>query len=176
MLRTAGFAHGAMTYPACRLLAQLRGAFRRTDDQDRKSSRATGLSQQDRSGDPSVCRRGKANSGLAGRCVSALKLGLGAFAICDCVESRQKLFLVPSPGVAKPDFGYNLRKAIRKFSTPISIERPCIHNSNPIVLGGSVNRESELGRPPIRLTLIDEGDQFRGCSLGPIDHRRTHSV
>jgi hypothetical protein len=37
------------------------------------------------------------------------------------------------------------------------------------VLGRSVNRESKFGRPPIRLTLIDEGDQFRGCSFGPID-------
>jgi hypothetical protein len=79
---------------------------------------------------------------------------------------------MPSPGVAKPEFGYNFRKAVRKISTPISIEvaRPCIHNGNPIMLGRSVNRESEFCRPPIRLTLIDEGDQVRGCSLGSIDH------
>ena len=70
-----------MTYPVCRLLAQITRCFRRTDDQDRKSSRATGLSQQDRAGDPSVCRRGKRNSGLAGLYVSALELGLGGFAI-----------------------------------------------------------------------------------------------
>jgi hypothetical protein len=37
------------------------------------------------------------------------------------------------------------------------------------MLGRSVNREPEFSRPPIRLTLIDEGDQFRGCSLGSID-------
>jgi hypothetical protein len=78
---------------------------------------------------------------------------------------------VPSPGVPKPEVGYNLRKAVRKICTPISIEiaRPCIHNGNPIVLGRSVNGEPEFCRPPIRLTLIDEGDQFRGCSLGSID-------
>jgi hypothetical protein len=74
---------------------------------------------------------------------------------------------VPSPGVAKPEFGYNFRKAVRKICTSISVEiaRPCIHNCNPIVLGRSVNRQSEFSRPPIRLTLIDKGDQFRGCSL-----------
>jgi hypothetical protein len=84
---------------------------------------------------------------------------------------------MPSPGVAKPEFGYNFREAVRKISTPISIEvaRPCIHNRNPIMLGRSVNRESEFCRPPIRLTLIDEGDQFRGCSLGPIDHLDANS-
>jgi hypothetical protein len=48
-----------------------RGAVRRTDAQDRKSFRATGLSQQDRSGDPSVCGRGNGNLGLVGFCVGA---------------------------------------------------------------------------------------------------------
>jgi hypothetical protein len=77
---------------------------------------------------------------------------------------------VPSPGVAKPEFGYNLRKAVGKFSTPISIgvARLCIHNGSPIVLGRSVDRKSEFSRPPIRSALIDEGDQFSGCSFGPI--------
>jgi hypothetical protein len=38
------------------------------------------------------------------------KSGLGPFAIAS--ESRRKPLLVPSPGVAKPKFGYNLRKAV----------------------------------------------------------------
>jgi len=36
------------------------------------------------------------------------------------------------------------------------------------MLGRSVNREPEFRRPPIRSALIDEGDQFPSCSLGPI--------
>ncbi len=82
---------------------------------------------------------------------------------------------MPNPGVAKPEFGYNLRNAARKFSTPISIEvaRLCIHNGSPIVLGRSVDRESEIGGPPIRSALIDEGDQFSSCSFGPITDLHT---
>jgi hypothetical protein len=45
------------------------------------------------------------------------------------------------------------------------------------MLGRSVNREPEFSGPPIRLALIDEGDQFCGCSPGPIDdlHENCHS-
>src|SRR5258706_13356776 len=50
----------------------------------------------------------------------------------------------------------------------MEVARLCIHNGNPIVLGRSVDRKSEFGRPPIRSALIDEGDQFSGCSFGSI--------
>ena len=65
--------------------------------------------------------------------------------VFDCVEPEETSVLVPRPGVTNPEFGYNLRKAVWKISTPISIEaaRPCIHNGNPIMLGRSVNREPE---------------------------------
>ena len=78
--------------------------------------------------------------------------------------------LVPCPGVTKPEFGHNLRKAVWKISTPISIEaaRPRIHNGNPIMLRRSVNSEPEFSRPPIGSALIDKGDQFLSRFLGPI--------
>ena len=60
-------------------------------------------------GDPSVYGRGKGNSGLSGLCVSGLNLGLGAFAI---PSKADEILLVPSPGIAKPEFGHNLRKTI----------------------------------------------------------------
>ena|SRR5712664_4444989 len=46
--------------------------FAETAAQDRNSSRATGLPQQDRSGDPSVCRRGNGNLRPAGFSILAL--------------------------------------------------------------------------------------------------------
>jgi len=44
-----------------------------------------------------------------------------------------------------------------------------IDNGNPIMLGGSVDRDWKINRPPIRSALIDEGYQFGGCFLGAID-------
>jgi hypothetical protein len=79
---------------------------------------------------------------------------------------------VPGPGVAKPDFGDNLRKAAGKISFPYGTEIAFagIDDGNPIMLGGSVDRERKFNRPPIRSTLMDEGYQFGGGFLGAIDH------
>ena len=64
-----------------------------------------------------------------------------------------------SPGIAKSELSYNLRKTVRKISAPIEIEiaRPLVDNGNPIMLRRSVDCEAEFGRPPIRSPLIDEG-------------------
>ena len=77
---------------------------------------------------------------------------------------------MPRPSVAKSEFSYNFRNAVRKIRIPFCIEIAglCINNGNPIMLGRSVYRELKFSRPPICLTLIDKRYKFRGCSLGSI--------
>src|SRR3954451_13164042 len=79
--------------------------------------------------------------------------------------------LMRHPGIAKSQFGDDPSEAaceigIRAF---VQFAGWRSDDGNPIVLGGSVDRQPEFGRPPIRLTLVDQGNQFRGCPFGAID-------
>jgi hypothetical protein len=86
--------------------------------------------------------------------------------------SRSKCPLMPGPSVAKPHFGHDLREAVGKIGIlfRVDVAGRWFDDGNPIMLGGSVDREREFHRPPIGSTLIDEGYQFGGCLLGAIDH------
>jgi hypothetical protein len=79
--------------------------------------------------------------------------------------------LVSEPGISNPQFGDNLSKAVCEIraASAVQLGRRWIDDGNPIMFGGSVDRQPEFGRPPIRLALVDEGNQFRRCSLRTID-------
>jgi hypothetical protein len=73
--------------------------------------------------------------------------------------------LIPCPSVANPKICNNDSETVGKIGALI---HRCIDDGNPVMLGGSFDRQPEFGRPPIRLALIDERDQFGSCLRGSI--------